>query len=175
MLTEASRKGGQNSDIDEAGLDGAELWHKVAATVKPYTPKKAPQKPEKQKLHTSIQNRTAEIPSFIPKKITTKKIDAGVSKDLKRKKFSIDAKIDLHGMTEKNAYQKLMTFVTRCLAQEKRTILVITGKGAGGQGILKKNAPLWLETEFAGRLLALSEAPIDMGGSGAFLARFRKS
>jgi DNA-nicking Smr family endonuclease len=174
MITETSRKRGKNNDLDETSPEDAELWHNIAATVTPYATKKTVQKSEKEKPKASTQIAASTTPVPVLKKPASKKIDSGVSEQLKRKKFPIDAKIDLHGMTEKNAFQKLIAFVMRCLAQEKRTILVITGKGAGGQGVLKRNAPLWLETEFADQLLALSEAPTDMGGSGAFLARFRK-
>src|SRR4029453_15096411 len=60
--------------------------------------------------------------------------------DLRRGRTEPEAKIDLHGMTQDRAYRTLIRFLLRAQSDEKRLVLVVTGKG----GVLPEALPLWL-------------------------------
>src|SRR5437773_83320 len=49
---------------------------------------------------------------------------------LKRGKLAIDARVDLHGMTQAAAHRTLNRFLTTAAERGLRCVLVITGKGA---------------------------------------------
>jgi DNA-nicking Smr family endonuclease len=103
--------------------------------------------------------------------------DDGTAQNLRRKKWPVDKTLDLHGMTQAAAYQALLRFVAAATRQEKRTLLVITGKGSrlAGGGVLRRLLPLWLEeAPLRARVLACTAARPEDGGEGAFYIRLRK-
>ena len=55
--------------------------------------------------------------------------DPRVSKKIARGRHSIDARLDLHGLRQQDAYVVLRRFLARCQANGLRHVLVITGKG----------------------------------------------
>lgn len=103
--------------------------------------------------------------------------DDGTARSLKKKKWPIDKTLDLHGMTQAAAHHALLRFVTLAVRQEKRTLLVITGKGSrlAGGGVLRRLLPLWLEEPpLRAHILACTHARTEDGGEGAFYVRLRK-
>jgi len=57
----------------------------------------------------------------------------------------------------------------------KRCILVITGKGLHGQGIIREQLPKWLSiSDLKDYILAINQAKPTHGGSGAFYILLRK-
>jgi DNA-nicking Smr family endonuclease len=92
--------------------------------------------------------------------------------DLRRGRIEPEGKIDLHGMTHDAAYRALIGFLTRARSDDKRVVLVVTGKG----GVLREAMPLWLgQTELAPLVSGVSEAHIKHGGSGAFYVSLRRT
>jgi hypothetical protein len=77
---------------------------------------------------------------------------------LSRGRKDIDARIDLHGMTQTRAHHALSAFLHRASHDGMTFVLVITGKGRttgpeSERGILRRQVPLWLGTagvSFAG-------------------------
>ena len=89
----------------------------------------------------------------------------------KRGEMAIDAKIDLHGLTQAEAHDKLQGFLAKAAAAGKRCVLIVTGKGAGGWGVLRDAVPRWLnEPELRRHLLAFSLAQSRHGGACALYA-----
>ena len=95
----------------------------------------------------------------------------------------IDARIDLHGHTQKQAHAALFRFLQRAQADGARTVLVVTGKGAArGQrqsdsdrGVLKRQVPMWLSLpEFRSFVVGFEEAHVGHGGEGALYVRIRR-
>ena len=81
----------------------------------------------------------------------------------------IEARLDLHGMTQDAAWRRLVTTIERAHRDGKRALLVITGKGSSsGGGVLRATVPRWL-TEAPLRPLVLAHAPAQPkdGGAGA--------
>ena len=82
----------------------------------------------------------------------------------------IEARLDLHGMTQEEAHRALDAFLARAARAEKRCVLVITGKGgrSSGGGVLRAAVPRWLnEAPNRARLLAFTPARPQHGGAGA--------
>jgi DNA-nicking Smr family endonuclease len=88
---------------------------------------------------------------------------------LSRGKKSIEARIDLHGMTQTRAHQALFAFLERATHQGFTFVLVITGKGRVGgaaseRGVLRRQVPQWLGLpEFRGMVVGFEEAPVGHG------------
>jgi DNA-nicking Smr family endonuclease len=60
-------------------------------------------------------------------------------------------------------------------ASDYRLVLVITGKGDQGQGILRRRVPDWLATgELAAMVGGIQEAHIGHGGFGALYVRLKR-
>jgi DNA-nicking Smr family endonuclease len=100
-----------------------------------------------------------------------------------RGKETIDARLDLHGLTQAQAHSALLRFLRDASARGARLLLVITGKGAknlgsrdGERGVLKRQVPQWLALpEFRSLVVGYEDAGIRHGGEGALYVRLRRS
>ncbi len=105
------------------------------------------------------------------------RVDKGFVKNVKRGKFCIDASIDLHGKTLENAFSSFVSFINTSYDNEKRNLLVVTGKGnpEKNTGVIRKNFPLWLNNEnIRDKILYVNFANVSDGGDGAFYIFLRK-
>jgi len=92
-----------------------------------------------------------------------------------RGRYPIEARLDLHGMTQEEAHRALSGFVVRSRAAGRRVVLVITGHGRVSGGILKAAVPRWLnEPELRRHVLAITGAQPRDGGTGALYLLLRK-
>ena len=104
-------------------------------------------------------------------------IDKRTVQRLKRGQLPIEARLDLHGLTQKEAHGRLDIFLARAQDRGLRCVLVITGKGRVSQdgGILRQMVPRWLNTPPSrGRVLSMSQAQPKDGGGGALYLLLRK-
>lgn len=87
----------------------------------------------------------------------------------------IDATIDLHGMTQDEAHAALARFIARSRAAGKRHLAIITGKGARGEGVLRRAVPRWLELpELRRHVSAIAHARPEKGGEGVLHVLLKK-
>jgi DNA-nicking Smr family endonuclease len=99
---------------------------------------------------------------------------------LSRGRKEIDARIDLHGMTQIRAHRALFGFLQRAHHEGLTFVLVITGKGKVGgaeveRGVLRRQVPLWLALpEFRTLVVGFEEAHVGHGGEGALYVRVRR-
>lgn len=103
--------------------------------------------------------------------------DPTLPRKIRKRKISVEASLDLHGMTQQQAYQSLIIFINNCQRQHKRCVLIITGKGSSrdSPGILKQQVPLWLGSPpLQQQVISLSDAHIHDGGQGAIYVLIRK-
>jgi DNA-nicking Smr family endonuclease len=99
---------------------------------------------------------------------------------LSRGRKEIDARLDLHGMTQTRAHRALSGFLLRAHREGLTFVLVITGKGKIGaeseRGVLRRQVPQWLSLpEFRSLVVGFEEAHIGHGGEGALYVRIRRS
>ena len=97
----------------------------------------------------------------------------------------MEARLDLHGMRQRDAHAALRRFLKAAQAKNYRHVLVITGKGAepdaqrsfyAGEerGVLRQAVPHWLgQPDLADVVISYSEAPRRLGGEGALYVRVR--
>jgi len=99
-------------------------------------------------------------------------------RNVARGKEAIDARLDLHGLTQSEAHAALLHFLRSASARDKRLVLVITGKGARGdgeRGVLKRQVPQWLALpEFRALVIGFEDAHVAHGGVGALYVRIRR-
>jgi DNA-nicking Smr family endonuclease len=94
---------------------------------------------------------------------------------------TVDARIDLHGMTQTEAHAALRSLLQRSQAKGAKFVLVITGKGVpnsalNGRGVLRRQVPLWLALpEFRRYVAGFDVASASHGGEGALYVRLRKA
>lgn len=93
----------------------------------------------------------------------------------------IDARLDLHGMTQERAHRTLIAFLQRAHGEGATFVLVITGKGRASaaepdRGVLRRQVPLWLELpELRSLVVGFEQAHIGHGGEGALYVRLRRA
>ncbi len=96
----------------------------------------------------------------------------------------IEARIDLHGKTQSQAYAALLRFLERAQTDGVKIALVVTGKGesggdyhaAGERGVLRRQVPLWLALPaFRSLVVGFDHAHGGHGGQGALYVRLRRA
>lgn len=102
-------------------------------------------------------------------------VDRATIDRLRRGRLPVEARLDLHGLTQAEAHRALAHFLTSSRAAGRRSVLVITGNGRLSGGILKVAVPRWLaEPEMRRHVLAIATARPPDGGSGALYLLLRK-
>nr|WP_211110428.1 Smr/MutS family protein [Acuticoccus mangrovi] len=163
------------------------LWDLVARTVKPLKPEKAAKEVVPPAVPTADAAPENPAPAPTPpappaakpiKRLPppTGDIDRKTRRKLARGSVRIDGRIDLHGMTQEEAHRALAGFIERSAARRHKVVLVITGKGSGGEGrgILRKSVPHWLTgRELTPHVVSFGPAHPNHGGDGALYVRLR--
>jgi len=170
------------------------LWHKVMSDVEPLD-SDAP--PENQSGATKAKNKTKKLfkqdktrsstspspllapkperyPELAPGKAAG--LDKRNAQRLKRGQLRPEARVDLHGMTQAEAYTELNSFIAECQMLGLRTVLVITGKGSVKDGgVLRRMVPRWLnQPPLRAMVVAIEQAVPRDGGLGAYYLLLRR-
>ncbi|MEK9971225.1 MAG: Smr/MutS family protein [Ferrovibrio sp.] len=113
-------------------------------------------------------------------------MDKRLRQRFERGELPVEARIDLHGLTLANAERALSKFLRDGIAQQKRCLLVITGKGSirseseieimqKGRGVLRAWLPDYLRRgPWRDQILGVAPARKEMGGAGAFYVLLRR-
>ena len=171
------------------------LWSIVTATVRPLRPPRLPSKArpaakgasapatpvvapgpcQGAPTHASVRAASASK-GVVRRAQPAQDIEPGRRRRLDRGRDSPAAVIDLHGLTQDQARARLTGFLLRGGAERRRTILVITGKGALGDGVLRRRVPDWLAEPPLRQIVAgLSEAHRRHGGEGALYVALKRA
>ncbi|MBV9824769.1 MAG: Smr/MutS family protein [Alphaproteobacteria bacterium] len=103
-------------------------------------------------------------------------IDRASLDRLRRGRYPIEARLDLHGMTQDEAHRAVSRFVATSRVLGRRCVLVITGHGRMSGGVLKSAVPRWLnEPSLRHELLAVTAAQPRDGGSAALYLLLRRT
>ncbi|MGF6310867.1 DNA-nicking Smr family endonuclease [Bradyrhizobium sp. i1.8.4] len=169
------------------------LWESVAKQVKPLR-----KRPAAAKAHAGASDQATRHAAAKPipvKAVTAAKaapaprpqvpplapIGRRERAKLSRGRQEIDARLDLHGMTQTRAHRVLFAFLQRAHSDGLTFVLVITGKGKVGdldseRGVLRRQVPEWLSLpEFRSLVVGFEEAHIGHGGKGALYVRIRRA
>ncbi|EAU42038.1 Smr protein/MutS2 C-terminal [Fulvimarina pelagi HTCC2506] len=165
------------------------LWASVARTAVPLKNKAVPEvsseempRPKNEAHPPLHEPRPALAP--LPAKRTQPKplqvqptIERPTRRKISKGRIAIEARIDLHEMTQDRAHAALSNFLRQAQALGLRHVLVITGRGkpGGSRGILRRMVPLWFaSTEFRALVSAFESAERHHGGEGALYVRVRR-
>jgi DNA-nicking Smr family endonuclease len=181
----------------------ARLWSTVVRKIKPIAEspvdsgtlvvagqKLASQSTGKKKPVKSLSPEKL-APPLLPSAPVAKKVpqvpfaplERQLRRGLSRGSSSVDATIDLHGMRQAEAHERLRSFVLKAQRDGLKVVLVVTGKGNladhdpsfDQRGVLRRNLPLWLRMpDLRPAIIGFEEASRQHGGSGAFYVRIRK-
>lgn len=160
--------------------DELEAWRAELEGVKPLAAPVAPPQKPLQKTDSEPARRlqaALKKPSPATRLHTGKfhQIDKATARRIKRGQYEMDATIDLHGYTKEAAFQILQQCIIQSVLEQKRMLKVITGKGRGGDGVLRQSLPDWLNDEsIRPYVLAFDTARPQDGGSGAFYVLLKK-
>jgi len=167
-------------------VEDLRLWSVVSATVRPLKPSHAipavaPVEAESLAPKTARQARQASEKKAHPAKARIaapqppQDVEANLRHRLARGREALAARIDLHGLNHDRARAALTRFIERSVADGWRAVLVITGKGAGGDGVLRRRVPDWLaEPPIRQHIAGVSEAHRRHGGEGALYVALKR-
>ncbi len=108
--------------------------------------------------------------------------EKNTKKRMKKGRFIYDAKIDLHGQTQDQAFDTLQKFITHHYKKRIRHLLIITGRGRycyqtlSSSGVLIKKVPEWLkQMPFSSMISVIEQASSYDGGEGALYIILRNT
>lgn len=169
----------------------AELWESVAKQAKPLRKRARPVKAV-QDLVEETPAKTGPVlrlksppvvravPAAPPEPPPLAPLGRRERSKLSRGRKDIDARLDLHGMTQSRAHRVLLNFLHHAQEDGLSVVLIITGKGKSGaeseRGVLRRQVPQWLSLpEFRSVVIGFDEAHIGHGGEGALYVRVRRA
>jgi DNA-nicking Smr family endonuclease len=173
----------------QLGQDESELWTKITRSIKPLrrppakidapgntrasTPKPKPAGPIVVREQFAKPTARPGLPLAPITRRTKQKLARGTE--------PIDARIDLHGLTQSEAHHALLHFLRRAQGDGHKFALVITGKGRmkfeteREAGVLRREVPRWLRLkEFRDYVVGYEPAHVGHGGEGALYVRLRR-
>ena len=191
-----SDKDRKNDTAAPLSREDAALWDQIADTAKPLRkgknrvmnrpePDPGPerQQPAAKPKATPAPYRPVTPPSPPATTLPAGSFDRREARALGSGRVSIDARIDLHGMRQREAHGALRAFLARAQERGHKHVLVITGKGGKREldgtferGVLNREVPRWLaEPEFLNQVLSFTIAGKRHGGEGALYVRLRRN
>lgn len=188
MTSGKRRKKGELSPEDRA------LWSKVTQTLTPLHPERLGAPGEDEIVEQTKQMTKARSADSTETAIRTPvasrkppsppplhQLEHRYRRKLVRGVKPIDARVDLHGLTQDRAHDRLRGFLYSAQAQGFKVVLVITGKGGrdGGfmdeRGVLRRVVPQWLAmSDMRSVVVGYEEAHQTHGGTGALYVRIRR-
>ena len=169
-----------------ATLEDRILWETVAKTARPLKGKEKPtflidEKKKQVSMHPSASENPKPLAAAGGAKPAPAHrlhpIDRPTHKKIAKGRVVIEARIDLHGLTQSQAYGLLLGFLQRAHLRKLRHVLVITGKGSslGSDGVLRQAVPMWFTTpSFRILVNGYEDAARNHGGTGAIYVRMRR-
>jgi DNA-nicking Smr family endonuclease len=161
--------------------DELRLWSKVVEDVRPrpgVAPPAPPPEPEVAQASAAPKSSAPPPSQPRPRQRTRQGLHSIEPNRIRRialGREATGAPLDLHGLNQEQARDRLIDFVLRAHAEDRRAVLVITGKGPGGEGVLRRRAPEWLASPLLHHVVAgVSEARHRHGGKGALYVALKR-
>jgi DNA-nicking Smr family endonuclease len=156
------------------------VWSLVAGTVHPLPGRATPVPPptaEAAAAATAAHIPPTKPPAAKPRRPreAVEDIEPNRRHRIARERDPIAARLDLHGYDQDRARAVLEGFLRRAWDDGYRAVLVITGKGVQGDGVLRRRAPEWLAApQLASIVAGISEAHRRHGGAGALYVALKR-
>jgi DNA-nicking Smr family endonuclease len=160
------------------------LWAIVASTVRPAAGRASPVGPTQSiadppSAPPALARPSVPIirskPRSAPLSPAPADIEPGRKRRIVRERDPIDRTLDLHGMDQDRARAALLGFLSHAQSQGERAVLVITGKGSRGDGVLRRFTPEWLADPSLRPVVAgWSFAHRRHGGEGAIYVALKR-
>jgi DNA-nicking Smr family endonuclease len=167
-------KGGRRLTEDEK-----QLWRRVASRVKAHrTLPAGDHAPPAPKARPAAPVREAARPPAAPvkRKAPPAPENRGAERRVRRGQLDIDATLDLHGHNQETGRAALGRFLHAAQTRNARVVIVVTGVGRRGEGVLKRMLPEWLaEPELRGVVSGFAQAHRTHGGAGAYYVFLRRA
>lgn len=155
--------------------ESEELWRYVTKDVKPLPRSSKRENPPAPRGRKKVAAAHSSPASPAPPPKASAELDRSTDEKLRRGRMAIDGRIDLHGMGQDQAHETLNEFLLSGYHQGRRCILVITGKGKDGKGVLRTLVPEWLrDGALANIVLRFYPAKPQHGGDGALYVLLRR-
>jgi len=160
------------------------LWAGFARSIKPLRSAKAASKPVIESAAAAATSRPpARQEPPPPQSPPLAPFERRLKQRVSRGRDAIDARVDLHGMTQRQAHAALLSFLRQAQADGARVGLIVTGKGVGKsaddrseRGVLRRQVPMWLALpEFRRFVVGFDQAHPSHGGQGALYVRLRRA
>ena len=187
-----SRRRGPERDANGLTSEDRRIWARVAGTVAPPKVRKAqrvpvagpeigtPAEPATPKPHPrslAPAPTIAEAPTPRPSRPrpAPETLEPRRQRRLVRERDPIEARIDLHGFGRFEAEDQLRAFLLGSQARGLRAVLVITGQGRRGGGVIRASFEEWLHAAaLRGVVSGFSAAGRRHGGEGAFYVTLKR-
>ncbi|RAK57323.1 Smr/MutS family protein [Phenylobacterium deserti] len=155
------------------------VWSLVAGTVHPLPGRAAAKVPTPEEKAVEVPARidptTIQAVAKPKPRMGLDGIEPNRRHRIVRERDPIGARLDLHGMDQDRARSALESFLQRAWDEGYRSVLVITGKGVQGDGVLRRRAPEWLGAAHLSHIVAgISEAGRRHGGAGALYVALKR-
>ena len=162
--------------------DEARVWRAVASTVRPFDGRVLPAEPEpppRPVVHPRPQPVSENLRPHppAPRKVpgALHAIEPNRARRIVVGREAIGARLDLHGLDQDRARSVLESFIVQAQLQGCRAVLVITGQGRQGSGVLRRRAPEWLaDARLRGAVAGVSVADRRHGGEGALYVALKR-
>jgi DNA-nicking Smr family endonuclease len=155
------------------------LWSRVAARVKPrrHAPAGEEDAPPRQPVMARASREQTHVKA--PKargKLQAYLANRGAEKRVRRGRLEIGATLDLHGHTQHSARAALQHFLSAAQARGDAVVVVVTGVGRAGEGVLRQRLPEWLgEPEIRPVVSGFAQAHRMHGGAGAYYVFLKRA
>lgn len=161
--------------------DEVRLWRTVASTVRPFRGRALPPEPPSppRPLEHAKPAAMAEParPASPPRQPAAglQGIEPNRARRIVVGREPIGARLDLHGLDQDRAKAALESFVVQAQQRGCRAVLVITGQGRTGDGVLRRRAPEWLAAAaLRGIVAGVAVADRRHGGEGALYVALKR-
>jgi len=180
---------GKKTTVKKPDTEDETLWLSAMQNVKPLEKGVDPEEtgePAGEPEDTVAKIQSPKNPVIPKEPPPAAGIDRRTNEKLRQGKLTIEGRLDLHGHNQAQAHNELIQFIERGFERGQRCLLVITGKGSGGEseeggwlepetGVLKREVPRWLtEKPLAGKVIVFTQAQPKHGGEGALYVYLRR-
>ena len=162
-----------------------EDWEQFKKTVIPIKNQKRQIRKQHKSLKVNKKEKTDKEFELMDIKVSDGwgVLEKNILRKIQKGKLKISASLDLHGSNISDSKKLVYDFVNYNSQNDKRVLLIITGKGKRlfvedewkGTGILKTKIPVWLTSlALSKKIVWFDHAPTNMGGEGAFIVYLKK-